>query len=284
MVPSTGESINKRAVLEISEREMPPVESEYLSLLSRILADRRLTLEEKEEAERFCDESGLSRADRKRIHQDCLRYFVMVALAEGELQESHKSELNHIAKLLGLKPESVPLAIESAQAETLRVTELISQFSSESKQENRTRSLSLSSAWKVAAGTGNQIVGAVGFGIGTAAKVTKLLASRHDIHCQNCGQILPHALKVENSFPLKAWLMLAWQARTLSAPGFLMNAAVMAASDKQLLSQTGKSLLPKFCCSKCNAQCDHWEAARVLLKAIGSVPQKTLSHTPQDGT
>lgn len=283
MVPSTGGSINTRAVLEISEREMPPVESQYLSLLSRILADRRLTREEKEEAERFCAESGLSNADRKRIHQECLRHFAMVALADGDLQESHHRELAQIAKLMGLKADSVPLAIESAIAETSRFTELITQFSADTKQETKTQSLSLSSAWKVASGTGSQIIGVVGFGVGTAAKVTSFLASRHDIHCHHCGQLLPHSLKIGNSFPLKAWLMLAWQARTLSAPGFLMNAAVMAASDKQLLSQTGKSLLPKFCCSKCKGQCDHWESARVLLKAIGSAPQKTLPQSPQDG-
>jgi DNA polymerase-3 subunit epsilon len=86
----------------------------YLAVLDRVLLDRRISHHEADELVAVAEMMGLSREDAVSIHRLYLMALARLALEEGVLTLDERSDLKLVATLLGLPPDSVDSALESA--------------------------------------------------------------------------------------------------------------------------------------------------------------------------
>ena len=204
---------------------------------------------------------GLNTADLRRIHADFLKCVALGMLANGPLSDADTSELAKVAKLLGLGADAVMTAITEAQNDADELATLILSLTNDERAtQSATKALGLRGILQP-----KRWLAPIAVGASTIASMASLLSKEHEIHCVTCKRVTEHSLLIADDFPIQEWLKLAWQAKSLSPSGFLVNAATLAVSDMRLMEQTGTSLLPKFQCSSCSTNCGRLDSARTLL-------------------
>lgn len=109
-MPDPGRADAERAAVEMLEQILPWSESAYVRGLLEALWDRKLTREERSTILSQAKGAGLTASDRRRLHEEFLFHAALAKSAFGSVSPAARSDLRHLAHLLGL-PEA---AIESS--------------------------------------------------------------------------------------------------------------------------------------------------------------------------
>lgn len=94
--------------------EVHPEADSYLAVLDRALLDRNVSLHEADELVAVAESMGLSREDVVGLHDRYLRGLVRLAQRDGAVTPAERGDLITVAALLGLAPDSVYAALETA--------------------------------------------------------------------------------------------------------------------------------------------------------------------------
>ena len=89
---------------------------EYLSLLDRVLEDRRIDLEERASLEALAKDAGLSGADLTSAHESYSLALVCAALEDGVVTASETRDLAEVRQLLGIVDSRGTELLEEAKA------------------------------------------------------------------------------------------------------------------------------------------------------------------------
>ncbi len=104
---------NKPSMLRRLVSELPlaacanPDHIQYLEVLDRILEDRRVTQEEITALSQLAEECGIDSRLARDLHERYLRDLVRLAMADGQLTEFERNDLEDVQRLLGLNDECV---------------------------------------------------------------------------------------------------------------------------------------------------------------------------------
>lgn len=91
----------------------PPHANNYLELLDRVLLDREISLHEEAELISAAVSLGLSRENAMRCHRFYLASLAKAALEDGVVTAEERSDLNSVARLLGLDSADIDAAFEA---------------------------------------------------------------------------------------------------------------------------------------------------------------------------
>jgi DNA polymerase-3 subunit epsilon len=83
-----------------------PLADEYLDVLDRALLDRHISATEADALVAVADSLDLGRAEVVTLHEDYLQALAAIALADGTLTTDERQDLDHVAVLLGLSPDT----------------------------------------------------------------------------------------------------------------------------------------------------------------------------------
>lgn len=122
-LPRTGRTLQRGRAREIAcskpsmlgrlVSELPlaacanPDHNQYLEVLDRILEDRRVTQEEITALSQLAKECGIDSRLARDLHERYLRDLVRLAMADGQLTEFERNDLDDVQRLLGLDDECV---------------------------------------------------------------------------------------------------------------------------------------------------------------------------------
>jgi len=259
-VSKHNQSLEARAKQDL-QKTLTSKESEYLNALVRVLDDHKLTREERDYVISLARLNGFSKSDCLRLHNIFLEQMAMELLVEDLTDGARITQLEELSRLLALPKQSAEVALTNANK---NVEAIVSAWVSESPPST-TESKNFLGPIKH---LGSSVIN-VGSQLTTSfSAITKLFSAPHQLLCDECQRETSHSVRVGRGFPGSAWLNVVWKAKSLSPTGFMMNAAVIAAADKQMLLETGKSLLPEVRCTECDNSTDSWAAAWLVADIL----------------
>jgi DNA polymerase-3 subunit epsilon len=92
-----------------------PVADAYLDILDRALLDRHISATEADALVAAADSLDLGRTDVLGLHEHYLQALAAIAFADGTLTAEERDDLDHVAVLLGLRPDHVEHVLRLAR-------------------------------------------------------------------------------------------------------------------------------------------------------------------------
>ncbi|NMM23288.1 MAG: DNA polymerase III subunit epsilon [Phycicoccus sp.] len=112
--PALSDALVSRLVDFMPRVDSSDVADPYLAVLDEALVDRCISTDEQSALAALASSLGLTAIDVARLHRDYLNALARVALADGHLSKEEASDLQQVAKILGLPEAAVSEALAKA--------------------------------------------------------------------------------------------------------------------------------------------------------------------------
>ena len=205
-----------------------------------------------------------------------LKNVAMAFLAKGELTPESRGDLIRLGRLAGVPETEVSTLIESERSLASRLSAVITQLlqagdckaNTEPQFRNATtESRTTSSSRPISNRQVNTIESAF-----TAGRFTS---------CHKCNAETLHLGRLDSELSVEAWCRILLRGATLPMMGRAISALTLAAAQCQHLTLTGRSLLPRFSCIKCDEKCSWFRSTGLFLATFWENTDKHELFSPE---